>query len=81
MIKIFEEDDEEIGHLVELYSDDDGKYTSFAEPFITDLDTLKLVLLDVERDGLNRYFFKTGKFFWDDCNNLGYTSDKDKEDV
>lgn len=76
MIKIFEEDGEDIAHLVELYTNDNGEYTSFGEPHIASPEALRMALRDVERDGVNTYFYENGKFHWDENLQLKYTKNK-----
>jgi len=48
--------------LVELYSDDDGKYTSFCTARTCTVDSLKLAAKDAEIDGINTYFYDNGTF-------------------
>ena len=56
--------DEEICELVELYPLPDGEYHSFCKAQISNLEDLRLAIKDIEKDGINHWFFNHGKFEW-----------------
>jgi len=56
------EDEEDCCELVELYSDDNGEFTSYCKPRVCTVDALKLACKDVEKDGINTYFYDNGTF-------------------
>jgi hypothetical protein len=72
------ESEEQINHLVELYPDENGNYTSFCDARPMSVEDLELALKDIKIDGINKYFFDNGKFNWDICDHC-YTSKLDWE--
>ncbi len=67
MIKVAEEHGEDVCELVEVYSQSgliSGPYTSFCRPFLTSIKCLQMALKDVERDGINTWFWENGTFSW-----------------
>ena len=53
---------EEICELAELYPNKAGEYTSWCKAHITSPVDLERAMKDVERDGINRWFYENGKF-------------------
>lgn len=70
--------EEQINHLVELYPDEKGNYTSFCNARLMSIEELEFALIDIKEDGINEYFFNTGKFSWNACETC-YTSNLDWE--
>jgi hypothetical protein len=70
--------EEQINRLVELYPDENGNYTLFCDARLMSLEELGFALEDIKTDGINEYFFNSGKFNWDICENC-YTSKLDWE--
>jgi len=50
--------------LVELYQDEKDEWTSFTPPIVSNPKALKMALNDVERDGINTWFWDSGTFTW-----------------
>lgn len=59
--------EEQINHLVELFPDEKGNYTSFCNARLMSIEELEFALIDIKEDGINEYFYDTGKFTWDSC--------------
>jgi hypothetical protein len=59
--------EEQINHLVELYPDENGKYTSFCNARLMSIEELEFSLSDIKESGICEYFYDTGKFTWDSC--------------
>jgi len=60
---------EQINLLVELYPlGDNGEYNTFCEARPQSSEELQLVQKDIERDGINEWFFDNGAFEWEVCN-------------
>ena len=70
--------EEQINRLVELYPDKNQKYTSFCDARLMSVEELELALNDIKENGINEYFFDSGKFTWDICKTC-YTSKLDWE--
>jgi hypothetical protein len=65
MIKVGEDGEEDVCELVEIYPPfAENETPSFARPFLTSLKAIKMALKDVERDGINTWFWKNGTFSW-----------------
>ena len=58
------EDGKEVLLLVELFNDEEGNWTSFCVPHMSNLEQLKMAVKDIERDGTNYDFYNTGVFIW-----------------
>jgi hypothetical protein len=56
--------DEDQCELVELYSNEDKEYTSFCKAVIISKEDLFRAYEDVDRDGVNTYFYDNGKFYY-----------------
>jgi len=50
----------EICELVELYQDKNGNYTSWCKARINSLEELTNAYNDIQRDGINHWFYKNG---------------------
>ena len=51
--------------VFEVYDlDNDGVYETFSKPSLTDLESLKMAITDIERDGINTWFYENGTFEW-----------------
>jgi hypothetical protein len=51
--------------VFEVYDlDDNGEYESFSGPSLIDLESLKMAVEDIERDGINTWFYENGVFKW-----------------
>lgn len=51
--------------LVEIYPPfAENETPSFIRPFLTSLKAIKMALKDVERDGINTWFWENGTFSW-----------------
>jgi hypothetical protein len=71
MIKVAEEINlesnevvEDICELVEIYQDGLGEWTSFCRPSVTCLETLNRLHKDINKDGVNTWFWENGTFAW-----------------
>lgn len=60
-----EEGDEPLCQLVELYPNNDGLYNSYCPADLRTPEALKWAMQDVERDGINEWFFDNGSFSWE----------------
>ena len=59
------DDGEETCELVELYDmDEDGYHEAFCRSRVMSPEELAAAAKDVERDGVNRWFFENGTFAW-----------------
>jgi hypothetical protein len=59
------DDGEETCELVELYDmDEDGHHEAFCRARVMSPEELAAAAEDVERDGVNRWFFENGDFVW-----------------
>jgi hypothetical protein len=73
MIKVAIEDagtdyEEQINLLVELYPlGESGEYNAFCPAKPRTLEELGMAKRDIERDGINEWFFQNGKFEWQVC--------------
>lgn len=56
------EDGTEDCELVELYSNDNGEFTSFCKARIHSIYELEKAYERVKKDGINTWFFENGKF-------------------
>ena len=60
-----DEDGDEICELVELYPlGDNGEYDAWCRARVGSPEELATANRDVQRDGINRWFFDNGKFEW-----------------
>ena len=50
--------------IVELYEDNEGKYTSFTKARINSFEELTAAYTDILRDGVNTWFSENGIFTW-----------------
>lgn len=64
LIKVSEEDGEDINELVELWSQDHKFFGSYSRPYFKSLEQVKKAAADIERDGVNTWFWENGKFTW-----------------
>jgi hypothetical protein len=65
LLKVAEEDGDDVCELVELYPlGSNGEYDSFCKAHIGSTQCLKNALRDTERDGTNYEFWNSGKFTW-----------------
>ena len=83
LIKVSVEDEgtefeEQINRLVELYPDENENYTMYCEARLMSIEEIEFALADIKEDGINEYFFNTGKFTWNTCETC-YTSSLDWE--
>ena len=63
LVEVCEETGEEICELVELYTlDDENNYGMWCHARIMSPDELELAHADVQRDGINRWFYENGTF-------------------
>jgi hypothetical protein len=62
LIKISDEDGEDVCELVELYSDDGENYTSFCKSRISSIKELDAASSTIKKDGINYYFWENGVF-------------------
>lgn len=70
LIKVAEEDGDDICELVELYPlGANNEYASFCKAHIGSVQCLKNALKDIERDGSNYEFWNSGKFTWNTTEN------------
>lgn len=51
--------------LVELYPDDNGEYTIYAKPQLCNVESINIAQKDIERDGVNTYFYDNGTFSYE----------------
>ena len=71
-----DEDNEELYELVELYMLDDSEdFGAFCTTRIMSVEELQAANADVERDGVNRYFYERGIFTRLPANRLRYEWD------
>jgi len=57
--------EEQINLLAELYSlGDDGEYDSFCKADLRSVEELQRALKDIERDGINEWFYDNGAFHY-----------------
>jgi len=78
LIKVYIEDEgtefeTQINLLVELYpmgEEEEGEelYNMFCKASIRTSEDMRLASADIERDGINEYFFNNGTFKWNVCN-------------
>ena len=71
--------EEQTNHLVELFPDENGNYTSFCDARIMSIEELEFALSDIRSDGINEYFFNNGKFNYEVCEKC-YNSKLDWEE-
>ena len=64
LIKVDEDESEDICELVELYSIDE-QWDSFCKAKVLSLKELENAYNDVRTDGVNLWFWDNGKFSWD----------------
>jgi len=64
LIKVEDDHGEDLCHLVELVEDEDGGFTSFCDARIKSVVELTRAHDDVQRDGVNTWFFDNGTFSW-----------------
>jgi len=64
LIKVDEEESEDICELVELYSIDE-EWDSFCRAKVLSLEELENAYNDIKADGANLWFWDNGKFSWD----------------
>jgi len=63
LVEVCEETGEEICELVELYTlDDENNYDMWCHAHLMSPDELELAHADVQRDGINRWFYENGTF-------------------
>tara|TARA_R110000765_G_C18539114_1_gene560654 strand:- start:137 stop:427 length:291 start_codon:yes stop_codon:yes gene_type:complete len=63
LVEVCEETGEEICELVELYTlDDENNYGMWCHARLMSPDELELAHADVQRDGINRWFYENGTF-------------------
>ena len=67
LVQIDPEDGEELYELVELYDTDDDEiaFPAFARARVMSPKELHLAYHDVQRDGVNRWFYDNGIFTWE----------------
>ena len=67
-VKDIDDNDNELTdeyQVFEVYDlDNDGVYEAFSKPSLTDLESLKMAIADIERDGINTWFYENGTFEW-----------------
>tara|TARA_R110000744_G_scaffold13402_7_gene39010 strand:- start:574 stop:873 length:300 start_codon:yes stop_codon:yes gene_type:complete len=75
LIKVAIEDEgadyeEQINLLVELYPlGDNGEYSSFCLARVQSIEEIQNAQKDIERDGINEWFYDNGVFEWKVCSN------------
>lgn len=64
MIKVAQEDDEEIGLIAEVFYDDNGKPTAFVKADLLSIAELERAHKDIQKQGgsLNTFFWDNGSF-------------------
>jgi len=70
--------EDQTNRIVELYPDKNQDFTSFCNARLMSIEELEFALNDIKEDGINEYFFDSGKFTWDTCNAC-HTSELDWE--
>ena len=68
LIKVYDEptfDTSQTNMLVELYPlGEGGEYNTFCRAGLQTLEEIEMAKRDIERDGINEYFFNNGTFKW-----------------
>ena len=63
-VKDIDDNDNELTdeyQVFEVYDlDNDGVYEAFSKPSLIDLESLKMAITDIERDGINTWFYENG---------------------
>ena len=63
LVEICERTGEEICELVELYTlEKEDEYSVWCQARLMSPDELELAHADVQRDGINRWFYESGRF-------------------
>jgi hypothetical protein len=72
LVEITKETGEEICELVELYAlDNDDEYSMWCQARIMSPDELEIAHSDVQRDGVNRWFYENGIFSYELDEDIG----------
>jgi len=68
MIKVaedeFGEGSDDVCEIVEVFQSESEEYTSFSKPFLSSIEDLNIAHKDINRDGINTWFYDNGKFIW-----------------
>jgi hypothetical protein len=86
----YPDDIQEVCELVEVYNLDDGSgYSCFCKANLISPDDIKIAAKDIERDGINRWFYDNGSFSYVFEDDIGWRwtwdsnkseDDEEKED-
>ena len=72
LVEVCESTGEEVCELVELYAlDKENEYGMWCQARIMSPDELELAHSDVQRDGINRWFYENGTFNFEYDEELG----------
>jgi hypothetical protein len=79
-VRDIDENDNELTDACQIFEvydlDNDGVYETFSRSSLIDVESLKMAIADIERDGINTWFYENGTFKWvpeKDAYNWGWT--------